>query len=82
MSPNYFIEVAATRGLIHIQDKDSIALIAAAIRKAPAAVARTMAQPLAYVDDPLAQQTVDKYVPPESAKALRAAKADGRTPLY
>jgi hypothetical protein len=46
-----------------------------------------MAESLVYFDDATAQNAVDKYIPKDTAKLYRAAKANGKTkplaaPLY
>jgi proteasome lid subunit RPN8/RPN11 len=61
-----------------MKDKDSIPLIIAACQRAPAEVAGLIANSLVYFDDPQAQSAADRYIPKESAKALREAKAKGR----
>jgi hypothetical protein len=82
LSPNHMIEIAAANGLADIQDKDSIPLIIEACKKAPAAAAGLIAEPLIYFDDAEAQSAVDTYVPKERAKILREAMAQGKkTPL-
>jgi hypothetical protein len=86
-SRNYMIEIAAAMGLAEIGDKDSIPLIVDACRKAPAEVAAVIAESLVYFDDDSAQNAVDKFIPKDSAKIYRDAKAHGNTkplspPLY
>jgi hypothetical protein len=80
-SPNHMIEIAAAKGLAELQDKESIALIIEACKRAPAEAASAMAQSLAYFDNPEAQSVVDHYVPTDVAKALRDARAQGKGPL-
>jgi hypothetical protein len=79
-SPNYFIQAAAARGLADVQDKDSIPFIIAACQRGPSEAAAAIAQPLVYFDDPRAQDALDTYVPEETVKVLRAAKAQGMKP--
>ena len=79
-SPNYFIQAAAARGLADIQDKDSIPLIIAACQRGSSEAAAAIALSLVYFDDPHAQNVLETYVPGETVKALRAAKAQGLRP--
>jgi hypothetical protein len=81
LSPNYFIQAAAARGLDNIQDKDSIPLMIEACRRGPEAAAAGIARALVYFDDPRAQSAVDTYLPLDMAKALREAKAQGIKPF-
>jgi len=76
---NYMIQSAAAEGLAAIQDKESIPLIVDAVKKAPAEAGAVIARSLVYFDDPEAQAAVDKYVPKDSAKALREDRAARRT---
>lgn len=70
-APNVMIQTAAAKGLAAIQDKGSIPLIIDACKRAPAESGAAIARSLVYFDDPEAQAAVDKYVPKDSAKALR-----------
>jgi hypothetical protein len=80
-SPNPIIQAVAARGLADIKDKDSIPLIVDACSKRPTDAAAMIAESLVYFDDTQAQDAVDKYVPKDSAKVLRDARAHGRTPF-
>jgi HEAT repeat protein len=77
-SSNFMIQTFAAEGLAGMKDKDSIPLIIAACQRAPTEVAAMIAESLMYFDDPQAQSAADRYLPKESAKALREAKAKGR----
>lgn len=74
-APNVFIQKAAADGLAAIQDKGSIPLIIEACKRAPAESGAAIARSLVYFDDPEAQAAVDKYLPKDSAKALREDRA-------
>jgi hypothetical protein len=76
-SRNYMIAVWAARGLVQIQDKDSIPLIIAACQRAPTGFASEIAKSLIWFDDPRAQTAVDTYMPKEHAKIFRDARAQG-----
>ena len=78
LSPNHMIEIAAAKSLAEIQDKDSIPLIIEACKKAPAAAAALIAEPLIYFDDAQAKSAVDRYMPKDRAKILREARAQGK----
>jgi len=82
LSPNHMVESAAANGLAEIQDKDSIALIIEACKRAPAAAAALIAESLIYFDDAEAQSAVDTYIPKERAKILREARAQGKRTPY
>jgi PBS lyase HEAT-like repeat len=71
------IAVWAAKGLVQIQDKDSIPLIIAACQRAPTGYASEIAKSLIWFDDPRAQTAVDTYVPKEHAKIWRDARAQG-----
>lgn len=76
-SRNYMIAVWAAKGLVQIQDKDSIPLIIAACQRAPTGFASEIAKSLIWFDDPRAQTAVDTYIPKEHAKIFRDARAQG-----
>lgn len=76
-SRNYMIAVWAARGLVQIQDKDSIPLIIAACKRTPTGYASEIAKSLIWFDDPRAQTAVDTYMPKEHAKLFRGARAQG-----
>jgi hypothetical protein len=80
-SHNSLIVITAAEGLANIQDKDSIPLIIAACRWAPAVLAPVIARSLVYFDDPQAQSAVDTYMQKEDAKIAREAKASGHKPF-
>ncbi len=81
-SHNSMIVVMAATGLARIQDKDSIPLIIEACRRAPKGFDGGIAEAsLIFFDDPLAQSTVDIYVPKDRAKILRDARAHGLKPF-
>lgn len=80
-SPNYFIQVAASLGLADLKDKASIPLITEACKRAPAEAAAEIAKSLIYFDDPQAQNAVDQYMPKDTAKIYREARAKGKTPF-
>lgn len=82
ISPNYFIEAAGALGLAEIQDRDSISLIIDACKRAPEEAAREIALSLVYFDDEEAQAAVDRYVPKDTARVFREARANGRGPLH
>jgi hypothetical protein len=77
LSRDYMIVVMAAKGLVQIQDKQSIPLIIAACQRAPAGYASAIAQSLIWVDDPQAQTAVDIYVSKQDAKIWRDARAHG-----
>jgi hypothetical protein len=79
LSRNYMIEIAGAMGLAEIGDKDSIPLIIDACRKAPAEPASVIAEALIYFDDDSAQNAVDQFIPKDTAKIYRDAKAHGNT---
>ena len=74
------VQAAGAQGLAKIQDKDSIALIIEACKRAPSASANIIAVPLIYFDDPEAQSAVDHYVPKQMASTYRQAAAAGQGP--
>lgn len=76
-SRNYMIAAFAAKGLVQIQDKDSILLIIAACQRAPTGFASEIATSLIWFDDPRAQTAVDTYMPKEHAKIFRDARAQG-----
>jgi len=76
---DYMIQNAAAQGLAAIQDTESIPLIIDAVKKAPAEAGAVIARSLVFFDDPEAQAAVDKYVPKDSAKALREDRAQRGT---
>jgi HEAT repeat protein len=76
-SRNYMIAGWAAKGLVQIQDKDSIPLIIAACQRAPTGYASEIAKSLIWFDDPRAQIAVDTYMPKEHAKIFRDARAQG-----
>jgi hypothetical protein len=78
LSTNYQIEIAAALGLAQIGDSSSVPFIVTACRKAPAEVASAMAEALIYFDDPEAQNAVDGFIPKDTAKMYRDARAQGR----
>ena len=80
-SRNYMIAVWAARGLVQIQDKDSIPLIIAACQRVPTGYASEIAKSLIWFDDPRAQTAVDTYMPKEHAKIFRDARAQGMKPF-
>jgi HEAT repeat protein len=71
----------AAKGLAQIQDKESIPLIIAASQRAAGGCGGAIALALIYFDDPQAQSAVDTYVPKETAKASRDARANGLGPF-
>jgi len=77
-SPDHMIEIAAAEGLAGMQDKESIPLIIEACKRAPAEAAALIATSLVYFDDPGAQHAVDEYVPKDTAKTYREARAQGK----
>lgn len=76
-SRNYMIAVWAAKGLVKIQDRDSIPLIIAACQRAPTGYASEIAKSLIWFDDPRAQTAVDTYMPKEHAKIFRDARKLG-----
>ncbi|MGC2620245.1 MAG: HEAT repeat domain-containing protein [Acidobacteriaceae bacterium] len=78
-SPNFYVEMAASRSLANIHDSGSIPLITAACSKAPAWAATQIALPLVYFDDKDAQRAVTLYVPNERAVDARKARSEGIT---
>lgn len=76
-SRNYMIAGWAAKGLVQIQDKDSIPLIIAACQRAPTGYASEIAKSLIWFDDPRAQIAVDIYMPKEHAKIFRDGRAQG-----
>lgn len=78
-SPNFYVEIAASRSLANIHDSGSIPLITAACSKAPAWAATQIALPLVYFDDKDAQRAVTLYVPKERAVDARKARSEGIT---
>ena len=77
-SPNHMIEIAAASGLAEMQDKDSIPLIIEACKRAPAEAGGVIAESLVYFDDAEAQGAVDTYIPKDTAKIIREARAQGK----
>jgi HEAT repeat protein len=77
-SPNHMIEIMAASGLAEMQDKDSIPLIIEACRRAPVEASAVIAESLVYFDDAEAQRAVDTYVPKDTAKIIREARAQGQ----
>jgi hypothetical protein len=80
-SRNAWVQQNAAVGLAVLGDKDSIALIIEACRNAPKEAASLIAESLVYFDDPDAQRAVDEYVPKDTAKVYRDARAAGKTPF-
>lgn len=80
-SKNPFMQINAALGLADLDDRQSIPLIIHACEKAPKEVAAMIAESLVYFDDNDAQHAVDSYVPPKTAKILREARAQGKTPF-
>jgi hypothetical protein len=80
LSPNYMVEVEASRGLSEFKDGDSIQLIVDACKRAPALIAARIAKSLIYFDDPQAQAAAEKYIPADRLKEYRAARAAGESP--
>lgn len=80
-SPIPYIQMSAALGLADLDDKDSIPLIIQACKSAPAENASVIAQALVYFNDLSAQRAVDTYVPPQTAKILRDARARGKRPF-
>jgi hypothetical protein len=78
LSPNYMIEIFGALGLAEIHDDASVSMIIQACQKAPAEAAVAMAESLVYFDGSDAQNAVDQFIPKESAKIYRDAKASGR----
>jgi hypothetical protein len=62
-SPNYFVQRDGAVGLALLQDKDSIPLIIEACGKAPAEIAKAIAEPLVFFDDPRAQEAAGRFIP-------------------
>jgi HEAT repeat protein len=81
LSRNTMIESSAARGLAEINDKDSIPLIVATCKRAPASSATAIAWALVYFDTPEAQAAVDLYMPKDFAKAAREARTAGEGPF-
>jgi hypothetical protein len=77
-SPNHMIEIVAASGLAEMQDNDSIPLIIEACRRAPVEAGAVIAESLVYFDDAEAQRAVDTYVPKDTAKIIREARAQGK----
>ena len=77
-SPNHMIEIAAAKGLVELQDKDSIPLIIEACKRAPKEAAAVIAESLVYFNDAETQSAVDAYVPKERAKILRESRSQGK----
>lgn len=82
LSPNPLMKSIAAQGLAEVQDEEAIPLIIDAVQKSPADAATQLASALVYFDDPRAQLAVNTYVPKESAKILRDAKAKGKRPYH
>jgi HEAT repeat protein len=80
-SRNYMIAVWAAKGLVQIQDNDSIPLIIATCQRMPTGYASEIAKPLIWFDDPRAQTAVDTYMTKENAKIFRDARAQGMKPF-
>lgn len=76
-SRNYMIAGWAAKGLVQIQDKDSIPLIIAACERVPKGYASEIAKSLIWFDDPRAQTAVDTYMSKEHAKIFRDARTQG-----
>jgi HEAT repeat protein len=81
-SPNYMIEAVAAMGLAKVKDDESIPFIIEACARGPAEAATSIAESLVYFDEPRAQRAVDKYVPANTAKVDREARARGKTPFH
>ncbi len=77
-SHNYQIVAWAAKGLALIQDKQSIPLIIAAVKRAPPEDNPLIAESLIYFDDAQAQSAVDTYMPNDKATLARAERARGR----
>ena len=80
LSANFMVQTAGAQGLAKLQDKNSIALIIEACKRAPSASADIIAVPLIYFDDPEAQSAVNQYVPKAMADGYRQAAATGQGP--
>jgi HEAT repeat protein len=74
LSPNYFIEAMAAKGLAKLQNKDSIPLIIGACERATPSMAIAIATALVFFDDVDAQNAADTDLPKDYVKALRELK--------
>lgn len=61
-SRNYFIQAVAAKGLAKLRDTDSVPVIIAACRKAPAQVAELIARALVFFDDANAQSAAETFI--------------------
>jgi hypothetical protein len=61
-SRNYFIQSVAAKGLAKMRDKESIPLIIAACKKAPAQAAELLARALVFMEDAAAQAAAETYI--------------------
>ncbi len=82
LSSNYMVQTYAAMGLAKLEDDDSIPLIIEACNRAPSEVSSSIAESLVYFDAPDAQNAVDKYMTKDAARALREARANGKTPFH
>jgi len=82
LAPYFQTEIMSALGLAEIGNNDSIPLIIAACKRAPAEPAAVIAQALVYFNDPAAQTAVDTFIPGDMAKMYRDEKDRGkRTPF-
>ncbi len=72
----------AAKGLAVIQDEGSIPLIIEACKRAHPGDAIPIAESLIYFNDDDAQAGADLYLPREYSRALREARANGKTPFH
>jgi PBS lyase HEAT-like repeat len=80
-TPNDFVKIFAAVGLAEMQDKASIPAIIQACKAAPAESAKELAEQLVYFDDIQAQDALDAFLPAETVRDLRDARAHGLGPL-
>jgi hypothetical protein len=61
-SPNYYIQLAAAKGLAMLQDNPSVSFIIEACDKAPAEAKPMLAEPLVFFNDPRAQTAAERFI--------------------
>jgi hypothetical protein len=61
-SRNYFVQAVAAKGLAKLRDTNSVPMIIAACKKAPAQAAELIARALVFFDDPGAQAAAETFI--------------------
>ena len=84
LSPNYFIQAVAAKGLAYMQDQDSIPAIIEACVKAPAEARGLIAPALCFFDGPQANTAAERFIAdrPYLDELRKLRKEKGPTALF